>query len=352
MKKFIPLAGLLASFFPSHVSAHEVYVLSDQAIATAVATPRFEMLPVLFQNLGAFFLWAAITATTILVVFIISIAPRLERRFAPFFAKIKPYASTIGRVSIGLSFIASGYFQALYGPELPLAQIFGTYANFLSLLFIVIGITIALGYFLRSSAFIGLLFFAVGTYFYGWYMLTYLTYLGEVVLLILLGTHKKSAESSFKLFSVRIRRLFAKITDTLAPYGFFFLRITFGISLIYSSVYAKIIHNNLALEVAASPLANHFYGVAHYLGFEPHFLVLGAAIIEMVLGIFFLLGIEIRFFALFIEFWLMLSLFYFGETVWPHIMLIGIPIMFFCYGYDKYSLEGRYFKKGKLQPVL
>jgi hypothetical protein len=63
-------------------------------------------------------------------------------------------------------------------------------------------------------------------------------------------------------------------------------------------------------------------------------------------------GIEIRFTSLFLEIWLALSLWYFGETVWPHLILIGIPIAFIFYGYDKYSLEGMVFKDPKRQPML
>jgi hypothetical protein len=48
----------------------------------------------------------------------------------------------------------------------------------------------------------------------------------------------------------------------------------------------------------------------------------------------------------------MLSLWYFQESVWPHIVLIGLPIAFFMHGYDKYSLEGYFLKKGRREPVL
>jgi hypothetical protein len=130
------------------------------------------------------------------------------------------------------------------------------------------------------------------------------------------------------------------------------VRVTFGTSLLYASLYAKILHNNLALQVASLPLAGHPFALAHYLGFEPHFLVLGAAIVEIVIALFFIFGIEIRWTSLFLLFWLTLSLLYFGEVVWPHLILIGIPLAFLCWGYDEYSLEGRYFKRDGLEPIL
>jgi uncharacterized membrane protein YphA (DoxX/SURF4 family) len=146
-----------------------------------------------------------------------------------------------------------------------------------------------------------------------------------------------------------------RIATSLAPYSFLILRVCFGISLMYASVYAKFIHNNLALDVANSTgliasIVPHAHTIAEYLGFEPHFLVLGAGILEVVIGFFFIFGLEVRFTALFIEFWLGLSLWYFGEVVWPHVILIGIPIAFLCYGYDTYSLEGWLMRKAQPPP--
>src|SRR3989338_2370258 len=124
----------------------------------------------------------------------------------------------------------------------------------------------------------------------------------------------------------RFHSLYHRFTDRLKPLAFPILRICFGVSLIYASLYAKVLHNNLALQVASLPLAGHEYSLAQYLGFEPQFLVLGAAIVEILIGLFFVLGIEIRFTSLFLLFWLSLSLLYFSDTVSPHIILIGIPI--------------------------
>jgi len=173
-------------------------------------------------------------------------------------------------------------------------------------------------------------------------MLTYTNYLGEILVLLILGAHHAAHPKAGESW----------LAKRLAPYSFLVLRVFFGISLLYASLYAKILHNNLALMVAELPLAGHASSIAQVLGFEPHFLVLGAAIIEILIATFFILGIEIRFTSLFVLFWLSMSLWWFGETVWPHIILIGIPIAFICYGYDKYSLEGWLLKKGAREPVL
>ncbi len=86
--------------------------------------------------------------------------------------------------------------------------------------------------------------------------------------------------------------------------------------------------------------------------FEPLFIVLGACIVELLIGAFFIFGIEIRHTVLFFLFWLFLSLLYFGEAVWPHLVLVGVLLSLFCHGYDKLSLEGYYFKRDKREPVF
>jgi uncharacterized membrane protein YphA (DoxX/SURF4 family) len=174
---------------------------------------------------------------------------------------------------------------------------------------------------------------------HGSYLLTYINYLGDFILLLILGSGEGK---KLVVNTVWLRRLH----QYLAPRSFAILRILFGVALIYSSAYAKIIHNNLALMTVEQ------YHLDKILGFEPHFLVLGAAIVEFLIGLFFVLGIEIRFTALFMLFWLTLSLIFFGEAVWPHLILIGIPIAYIFYGYDQYSLEGYFFRKKKYEPVL
>lgn len=336
------LAALAALVAPLGASAHEVYVLPTSTTQQALAMPAFSEWQVIFQNLDQFVLWGFIAALVIFVVFFVSVSRALERALDPFLAKLPPYAPLVGRITIGLSFLAAAYYQALFGPELPLAATFGGYAGFVTAILIAVGAMFIFGFYVRIAALAAAALFAVEIATHGAYMLTYANYMGELVLTLILGAHvfafhSKQDDSAWLL----------RIKQKLAPYSFLILRVAFGISLLYASLYAKIIHNNLALSVAAT-----YPAVVHFFGFEPHFLVLGAGIIEILIATFFILGIEIRFTALFLLFWLSLSLWYFGEVVWPHLILIGLPISFFFYGYDSYTLEGRFFKKDGREPVL
>lgn len=352
MRYLASLLVLVLLSIAAPVSAHEVYVLSQDAITAATAAPPFSSVDVLIEHLDEFIFWAFIGVLTVFVVFFASISRVLESALDPFLMRLRPFAPVVSRVTIGLSFLAAAWFQAAFGPELPLPALFGAYTPLVTGLLVTIGILITLGYFTRTAALVAFGIFLVAVWKNGSYMLTYASYLGEIVVLLILGGHRAAIHADASRPGRGFSGFLGRIAERIAPYSFIILRVAFGISLLYASLYAKFLHNMLALDVAVLPLAGHAYGLAHYLGFEPHFLVLGAGIVEIVIALFFILGIEIRFTALFLEFWLALSLFFFGEVVWPHLILIGIPIAFMLYGYDKYSLEGRFFRTDDREPVL
>lgn len=351
--KFLSRLGALASFFavPALAFAHEVYVLTPREIQQGLATPAFSSFDVMMGDLDSFVFWAFIAMLVVFIVFFASISRVLEKLLDPALAKLKHYGPAVARVTVGISFMAGALFDAGFGPELPLPALWGPYTVLIRIALALIGILITLGFYTRIAALIALVLFAVNVWAHGSYMLTYANYLGEILVLLLIGAHKAGVDK-FDPSWAEARHFLSKLAKKLAPYSFLILRVAFGISLLYASLYAKFLHNDLALQVAELPLAGHMFGLAHYFGLEPHFLVLGAGIIEMVIAAFFILGIEIRFTALFVEFWVLLSVWWFGEAVWPHIILLGIPVAFVFYGYDKYSLEGMFFKKGKREPVF
>lgn len=322
MKKFF--GALCALLFPAIASAHEVYVLSPQEIQTGIATPAFSEWNTAAAHMHQFIFWAFIAVVAVSTVFFVSLWHRVERLTNPFFDALRPYAPMVGRVTIGLSLLAAAYYNALFGPELPLDGTFGSAAIYVRIALVVISMMLIFDMWAREAALVLLALFCVEIFKHSAYMFTYANYFGEAVALVVLGT----------ALGARAR-----------SYAFLAARVCFGAALLYASFYAKILHNDLALQVASLPLAGHAHSIAYYLGFEPHFLVLGAAIIEVVVAVFFILGIEIRWTSIFMLFWLSLSLWYFGESVWPHVVLIGLPLSFICYGYDRFTLEGYFFHK-------
>jgi uncharacterized membrane protein YphA (DoxX/SURF4 family) len=144
-----------------------------------------------------------------------------------------------------------------------------------------------------------------------------------------------------------IEALFEGLPKVFEKYGFLFLRVLFGGALFFASFYAKFIHSNLALQTVND------YHLTNYFPFTPLFLVLGAFIIEAVMGLCFAIGFEVRFMAIFFTIFLTMSILFFGESVWPHIILFGVNLTLFAHGYDKYTVEMALFQRKRAgEPVL
>ena len=312
---------------PHGVSAHEVYVLSPETIAHDLATPSQSPLDAFSGHEDQFFLWAFIGFIFVSTIFFASITHRLEEFFARFLNPLRAYSPLVARLTLGICLLACGYNYALFGPELPFGD-FGIFGVAAQWAFYISGVLIISGYFVRAAAIVAGGVFVAGIALYGTYMLNYTNYLGEMVVVFMLAMAGTAGRKQWE------------------PYAFLVLRIAFGISVAFAAVYAKFIHSNLALSTISQ------YHLTNFFHFDPLFIVLGACIIEVTMGIFFIIGFEIRHTSLFFLFWILLSLLYFGESVWPHLVLVGVNMALFMYGYDKWTVEGRFFNRGKLQPFL
>ncbi len=333
--------GLFSGLFPSVASAHEVYVLSPETIARDLASSSPNPLVMIAKEPRLFLFYGMVGIILVSTVFAMSITRILERTFNPILNSLKPWAAPIARITLGICLIASAYHKALFGPELPLSE-FGDLASLLQLALYLTGTLCLIGFWTRPAGVVALGIFLVGIARYNVYMLTYSNYLGEILFAIFLGGGRLSLDNLL----CHHKSFFHSITRRLEPYAFPTLRILFGISILYAPYYAKFVHSQLALDVVTN------YHLTDFFHFEPLFVVLGALIVESLIGLFLIFGLEIRHTALFFLFWIFLSLLYFGEAVWPHLVLIGVLISLFCHGYDRFSLEGRYFKYHAREPVL
>lgn len=316
---------LLIASAPLFASAHEVYVLTPETIAADIAAPSPNPFDAFATNQFQFFFWGFLAVVLVTTVFFASITHRFELFFEPYLSPLRRWAPLVARVTLGVCLIASAYNHALFGPELPLRD-FGGLLWLMQGTLYASGVLILCGWYVRPAAVAAMAVFLAGVALYGVYMLNYANYLGEMLVVFLLATTLS--------------------TKRLEPLAFLMLRIGFGVSVAFASVYAKFVHSNLALSTVEQ------YQLTNFFHFDPLFIVLGACIIEVLMGIFFIIGFEVRHTALFFLFWIFLSLLYFGESVWPHLVLVGVNAALFMYGYDKYTVEGRYFIKGRLQPFL
>jgi uncharacterized membrane protein YphA (DoxX/SURF4 family) len=338
---------LLDSFFTIPVaSAHEVYVLSGKVIADVVANPSPNPFSAVSDHLGEFVEWGFFVAVGLFIIGLLAYSKTVSQIFNPLLHRLKPIAHFVARITLGASLFASGYYQAFFGPELSFKQDFlPAIEPFVAVIFMGLGIFIMLGIMTRVCTLIGLVFFGMAVAMYHSYMLTYVNYCGELLLLLILGSGSWALDNHHPHLRL-LDKQFRHLHRIFEKYGFFILRVLFGIALIYASMYAKFFHSNLALDTV-----NDFH-LTQYFPFAPLFLVLGSFIIEFLIGLSFIIGFGIRFMSVFFLCFLILSLMHFGEAVWPHIILIGVAAVLFLHGYDKYTIMMYLPKRHGEEPVV
>jgi hypothetical protein len=340
----VPLAALLS---PALAGAHEVYVLDPATVEYAMATDSTNPFTAYVGNEYEFFFWGAVTFVVFSTILAASLFRMFERRLDPFFFRIKRFAHPILRLTVGLSLISFGLARSLFGPELSFDELFGPLAPLMGWLFVAGGVLVTVGLYVRSVSALAIAVYAYAILVFGWYVFTYTDHLGALVLLLILGSGSYAIGKRFNL--ARMPHEARAALHRFSFLAFPLTRILFGFSVMFAAVYAKFIHSELALQVVLQ------YDLTRYFPFEPMFVVLGAFIIEFIAGAMILVGLEIRWTALFLIFWLTLSLLYFQEAVWPHIILFGLALTFVCHGYDRYTLERGVMKMsrtGAREPIL
>lgn len=345
MTRFFPYAALLAVItVPLSAFAHEVYVLDPETVRRALSMTSANPFTAYADNVYHFFFWGAVSAVVLSTMLFASFFRIFERRLDPVLFYFKRFAHPLVRLTVAASVASFGMYGALFGPELPFAQLFGAYAGAMQIAFVVFGLLIALGVYTRTISALLLGLYAYACCIFGTYLLTYTDHLGAFTLLLILGSGHWSLGQRFNM--ARMPNGMHFFLRQFAPYAFPLMRMLFGFGIMFAAIYAKFIHSELALQVVLQ------YNLTHYFPFDPLFIVLGALIIEFLAGLMLFLGIEIRWTGLFLIFWLTLSLLYFQEAVWPHIVLFGLGTALFCHGYDRYSLGGWLLKRRGSEPVF
>ena len=340
MRKWI---ALVLFFVPGFASAHEVYVLDPATVDRAMAVVSPNPFLAYYGNEFNFYLWGFISFVVFSTVVAASLFRVFEKRLDPALFILKKYALPVARITVGLCFVAFAFSGNLYGSELFLAKGFGNAAVGLQVVIALLGVCATLGFVTRMVGVGMLVVYGLALAAFGTYILTYTDYLGAALVLTILGGGMYSIDSALRLQGPRV---FAKHLQRLQPYAFPLLRICFGWGVLYASVYAKFVHSQLGLEVVLQ------HDLTRFFPFDPLFVVLGALIIEFIAGLMVFFGLAIRWTLVFLAIWLTLSLLYFQELIWPHGILFGLAIALFLHGYDHYSLEGYFLKKGKREPVF
>lgn len=315
--------------------AHEVYVLTPQKIAE-----KWDQKLSLWQTLSSFGNMSRFLIGSFIILGLLSLVLFLKtrntfKRIGRFIDRATVFAPDVIRVAFGVSLIMSGLEKSLYGPELPLELFPASF--FLKPLLIISGIALIVGWLNRWFAMAMAGLWALSFADQGWYMLNYINYFGEAVAVMLLPAQTLSVDGWLaKKNKVKLKRFVLP-----ADYYLSVARILFGFSIIFAAIQVKVAHTALSYEVVNQ------YHLTQYFQFDPLFVVLGAALIESLIGILYIFGLMIRFNTIVFLIFLTLSITFFKESVWPHYLLIGLGIGIFLHRPDNFTLDKYLFAKRK-----
>lgn len=316
LKYFIWLFLFFVFLIPfSSVFAHEAYVLPINAFWSGLGNPiSFHALDALksFENVKITFFVTLGVVVLIIVNFLFRLT-WLGRLFHGSLEKLAPLGPFFVRGAISASFFFSAQSNSFLGPELSIDDM--PYAIFIRWGLYLASFMIAVGLLTELAALIALVAFTISFFVFGTYMITYFNYLGEIIVLLLFGMRVWSFDRKI-LGPLKRLKSFEKYETTI-------VRAFYGIALMYAAFTVKFLHPDLSYRVVVDWNLTQF----HFLfPSDPLLVVLGAALAEFAIGFLILVGFEMRLVVLISLFYITLSLLYFRELVWPHLMLYGISL--------------------------
>ncbi|HEY9480665.1 MAG TPA: hypothetical protein VIR98_00330 [Candidatus Paceibacterota bacterium] len=312
---FALLAIAMVACAPLGASAHEAYVLDQNFFWSELAKPAsFESISALNDpaNVQVFLIITVCIVAALALTFLLrrfSVGRRISRSFE----KLSAYGPVVLRLTIATAFFFSAASQSFLGPELPLTVL--PFAPLLRIALFISAVCITLGLFTRIAALLALIVYSIGFFHFGFYVTTYLNYLGEILVLLLFGSGKWSLD----VVLFKRRELFSHFKK----YETTIVRVCYGAALIFAAITVKFFHPALTIEVVQHWDLTRFHWLFPH---DPLLVTLGAGLSEFAIGLFIIFGFEMRLTVLVSLFYITLSLLFFRELVWPHLMLYGVSI--------------------------
>ncbi len=289
-------------------------MLSPEELKVGLATPSLRALDALKDpsNVGTL-LYISIgifIALALNFFFRRSWVSRKLDRFLEKGARLGPF---IVRIAISASFFFSAYFNSFLGPELPLSLF--PNGEIIRVVMFAVSFLFLAGFLTELASLIALIIYITAFVHFGFYLTTYLNYVGELIALLFLGFRYYSVDGV--IFGAKKSFAFLK------KYESAIVRICYGLSLCYSAIYIKFFHSLLPIAVVNNYNLTQFtYLFPH----DPLLVALGASLAELMIGLFIVFGFELRLTAFVSLIYITLSLLFFKELVWPHFMLYGISL--------------------------
>jgi uncharacterized membrane protein YphA (DoxX/SURF4 family) len=327
---------MLGCAFPSLAFAHEAYVEDRVYFWNALGTPSqvnvWQTMADPHDRLIAVTVTLAILIVLIANFFFLRSAH--SRRINNWLEQYSYLGPLFVRLTFAATLCFSANFKSFYGPELTLSQL--PAASTQQALLFITGVAIAFGALTEFAAFIALVMFVIASAVFGTYMANYANYLGEIIALVLFGARKWTVDG--KLFGLHWdwRRKFEDWEVVI-------IRIFYGLALLYAAITVKFFHPEITIKVVNDWNLTQFHWLFPS---DPHLVVLGSGLAEAAVGLFILIGFQLRLTVLVSLFYITLSLLFFREAVWPHLLLYGISLDLLLQP-THFSVDGWLFGKRK-----
>lgn len=331
MKKIFLVSILGVSVFFNKAAAHVGYVLTeDEFVANSGGDTLYVLNALASQT--TINITISVIALTILIAFIYRKSIFLKNWAGRVSDRLKTYDEFLPwaiRLSLGIALIGAGTAQVLVSPiEIATGSV--------AFIEILLGFFFMAGFLLIPSALL-----TIGLYIFGlsgnFYLLGNLDFLALAVAFLALHNERPGFDDIFNfkiLHSLKIKRSLA------SP----ILRVGIGGAMMFLALYEKILNPHLSEVVV-----NNFH-LTSVIPVDPSLWVVGAGIVEFVIGLMLILGLFTRLSSVIAFGVLSLSFFFFKEAVYSHITLFGLLSILFVLGGGIWSLDSIIF--GKSSPSV
>ena len=301
-----------------NVYAHVIYVLTDDEMNKIMT--HYPNIKIRVLDMLASFVLMGTLLLAILHFkdhpFVVDINGMASKKFSE-------YIPVILRIPVGIFFISSGIFGEI--GILSAEPHFIDHDTMILLNYIQMGIgaMLLVGFMTRVAA-LGLLVLFLSTFLaYGMYGIDQFMLLGISLVMFFEGCKIHSIDKYVAVKSTKLKKIGERLLKA-KPWSMLLLRITLGITLIWLGITEKILAPDLFIAVIEN------YGLPYIMNIE--LFVFAVGMIEILIGIFYLLGIFNRSVsALFFGILIMTTL-TFGENIIAHIFLFAVALCFIIRG--------------------
>jgi len=324
MNKPFAILAVIAYFFALPAEAHVGYVIAPEKIAARAGADWSFILSAADQPINLFLMIFAIFAV-FSVAWLFRKNRWLRHEADRVWGKASAYREFIPwilRLSLGIALIGAGTSQVFISPLVaePIAGVIFTQ--------IFLGFLLLAGFLLAPAALAAILLYFLALK-YNFYLLGNLDFLGLALAFFVIGSARPGVDDLVGL-------PFPSPFRNLRKYVPLILRLGIGGAMIFLALYEKILNPHLARLVVTE------YSLTSIIAVSPAMWVLGAGLIELLIGLFLLLGFKTRSLTVVAFLTLTLSFFFFKESVTSHITLFGALSALLITGGGKISIDAYY----------